>query len=77
MNGSHAGSSRVHPLTADCSCPYGQEGNFCKHCVAVGLAVLAAGEDLPLVVEATRARKAAFDQWLESLSKDQLLAELR
>ena len=25
----------------DCSCPYGEEGNFCKHCVAVGLAYLA------------------------------------
>ena len=23
-----------------CSCPYGEEGNFCKHCVAVGLAYL-------------------------------------
>ncbi|MYU48339.1 hypothetical protein GTV15_19585, partial [Streptomyces sp. SID7803] len=21
-----------------CSCPHGTEGNFCKHCVAVGLA---------------------------------------
>lgn len=25
------------PLTGRCSCPYAQEGNFCKHCVAVGL----------------------------------------
>jgi len=25
----------------ECSCPHGQEGNFCKHCVAVGLAWLA------------------------------------
>lgn len=24
-----------------CSCPYGEEGEFCKHCVAVGLALLA------------------------------------
>jgi len=24
-------------LHGDCTCPYGQEGNFCKHCVAVGL----------------------------------------
>ncbi|MGC2165448.1 MAG: DUF6880 family protein [Gallionella sp.] len=24
-----------------CSCPHGEEGNFCKHCVAVGLAWLA------------------------------------
>jgi uncharacterized Zn finger protein len=25
----------------ECSCPQGEEGNFCKHCVAVGLAWLA------------------------------------
>lgn len=25
----------------ECSCPHGEEGNFCKHCVAVGLAWLA------------------------------------
>jgi uncharacterized Zn finger protein len=24
-------------LVGDCSCPYGSEGHFCKHCVAVGL----------------------------------------
>ena len=28
-------------LDYDCSCPQGDEGNFCKHCVAVGLAWLA------------------------------------
>jgi len=27
-------------LIAECSCPYGEEGNFCKHCVAVGIAWL-------------------------------------
>jgi uncharacterized Zn finger protein len=27
-------------LVGDCSCPFGQEGNFCKHCVATGLAAL-------------------------------------
>jgi uncharacterized Zn finger protein len=64
-------------LSGDCSCPFGQEGNFCKHCVAVGLAVLQARESLPKLVEAARAREAAFDHWLESLSKDELLAELR
>nr|MDT0663480.1 SWIM zinc finger family protein [Micromonospora sp. DSM 115978] len=30
-------------LDGDCSCPYGEEGNFCKHCVAVGLRLLARG----------------------------------
>jgi hypothetical protein len=32
-------------LTGDCSCPWGQDGEFCKHCVAVGLAVLDAADD--------------------------------
>jgi hypothetical protein len=27
-------------LDGDCDCPHGQEGNFCKHCVAVALAYL-------------------------------------
>jgi uncharacterized Zn finger protein len=28
-------------LSFSCECPYADEGNFCKHCVAVGLAWLA------------------------------------
>jgi len=27
-------------VDGQCNCPYGEEGNFCKHCVAVGLALL-------------------------------------
>ncbi|WP_432973615.1 SWIM zinc finger family protein [Dactylosporangium sp. CA-233914] len=27
-------------LDGECNCPYGEEGNFCKHCVAVGLRLL-------------------------------------
>ncbi len=30
-------------LVGECGCPFGTEGNFCKHCVAVGLALLADG----------------------------------
>jgi tetratricopeptide (TPR) repeat protein len=30
-------------LEGDCSCPVGQDGDFCKHCVAVGLAWLGSG----------------------------------
>jgi hypothetical protein len=37
-------------LVGECSCPFGAAGNFCKHCVAVGLVMLAreqtAGVDL-------------------------------
>jgi uncharacterized Zn finger protein len=64
-------------LGGDCSCPYGQEGNFCKHCVAVGLAALQAGQSLPKLAEAAQASRTAVDRWLESLSQDELLAELR
>src|SRR5262245_23871888 len=28
-------------LVGECSCPFGADGNFCKHCVAVGLVLLA------------------------------------
>jgi uncharacterized Zn finger protein len=31
-------------LTYECTCPVGQDSEFCKHCVAVGLAWHAAGE---------------------------------
>jgi uncharacterized Zn finger protein len=32
-------------LSFSCECPYADEGNFCKHCVAVGLAWLAERKD--------------------------------
>jgi len=32
-------------LTGECSCPFGQEGEFCKHCVAVGLVIIDADDD--------------------------------
>ena len=30
-------------LVGECSCPFGADGNFCKHCVAVGLVLIAEG----------------------------------
>lgn len=33
-------SCRNNRLTYSCTCPLGADGNFCKHCVAVGLAWL-------------------------------------
>jgi uncharacterized Zn finger protein len=36
------------PLIAgSCSCPYGEQGFFCKHCVAVGLVLLDRGDAVP------------------------------
>jgi uncharacterized Zn finger protein len=36
-------------LVAECACPFGLEGNFCKHCVAVGLVLLAGSSSGPEV----------------------------
>ena len=63
-------------LDGTCSCPHGQEGFFCKHCVATGLAVLELGDDLPARVEASHAKETSLRSWLESLSHKELLAEL-
>jgi hypothetical protein len=38
--------------------------------------VLETGDDLPVLIEATRAERHALESWLESLSKEELLAEL-
>jgi uncharacterized Zn finger protein len=63
-------------LDADCTCPFGREGAFCKHCVAVAMSVLELGQDLPELIETTKAGRAELESWLESLSKKELLAEL-
>jgi uncharacterized Zn finger protein len=80
----------AHGLAGTCSCPQGQEGLFCKHCAAVGLVALedsgladsrlADGgleDSEPGPAAAARARRAALAGWLESLSRPELLAELR
>jgi uncharacterized Zn finger protein len=36
----------VNGLNGRCSCPYGQDGVFCKHCVATALAWLDAGGEV-------------------------------
>ncbi|WP_435191606.1 SWIM zinc finger family protein [Streptomyces sp. bgisy126] len=60
-----------------CDCPYGQEGNFCKHCVAVGLAVLRRVKEVPRQRVAARARASGLEAWLSALSRDELLALVR
>ncbi|MCT9005728.1 SWIM zinc finger family protein [Streptomyces rhizosphaerihabitans] len=60
-----------------CDCPYGQEGNFCKHCVAVGLTVLRQAEEIPRQRAAARTRASGLEAWLTALSRDELLALVR
>ena len=67
-------------LAGQCSCPWSQEGNFCKHCVAVGLAVLTAsatderGTGAAVQVPIGR---ADLEAWIDALSADELRTELR
>jgi len=64
-------------VDGDCSCPFGAEGNFCKHCVAVGLVALKTGDSLPLLTQAgPHPERQLLVSWLGSLTKDELLAEL-
>jgi uncharacterized Zn finger protein len=64
-------------VSGHCDCPYGTEGHFCKHCVAVGLAVLRRSPDLREEQAAAAARGRRLDTWLEALPRDRLLALLR
>jgi uncharacterized Zn finger protein len=60
-----------------CDCPYGQEGNFCKHCVAVGLTMLRRAKTIPHQQVAARTRASGLEAWLTALSRDELLALVR
>ncbi|MFF3171017.1 SWIM zinc finger domain-containing protein [Streptomyces sp. NPDC057900] len=74
-----------------CSCPYGAEGHFCKHCVAVGLAALrqtapempsnadSVPDAVPGPAAEARSPNLPGDDaavWLATLDRDALLALL-
>jgi len=59
-----------------CTCPHGEEGFFCKHCVAVGLNLLRMGDDLTRLVNAAEAKRSAIEEWVRSLSREELVTEL-
>jgi uncharacterized Zn finger protein len=64
-------------VEGDCTCPFGKEGNFCKHCVAVGLAALKAGNGVHHAGTPTpRPERQFLVSWISSLSKDELVAEI-
>jgi uncharacterized Zn finger protein len=71
-------------LEHSCSCPYGRDGAFCKHCVAAGLAFLEASADPPepwpepLSLDAIRERLEDLDrEALQSLLLEQARADER
>ncbi|WP_240134995.1 SWIM zinc finger family protein [Streptomyces sp. MUM 178J] len=60
-------------VAGECDCPYGMEGNFCKHLVALGLTLLAQRESLPRQRKAARGRAQDLDAWLSGLPREELL----
>jgi uncharacterized Zn finger protein len=64
-------------VTGECSCPFGQDGNFCKHLVAAGLTVLEQVSDVPAQQAAAAAKAEALESWLAGLSRDDLIALVR
>ncbi|MGY1437032.1 SWIM zinc finger family protein [Streptomyces reniochalinae] len=64
-------------VAGECDCPYGLEGNFCKHLVALGLTLLSQQEVLPEQRKAARDRAQDLDAWLSSLSEEDLLTLVR
>jgi hypothetical protein len=69
------GRSGKIAVVGDCSCPFGQEGNFCKHCVATGLAALRLAATRQ-AIPASHQERDLLVSWLASLSKDELVAEI-
>lgn len=60
-----------------CDCPYGQDGHFCKHLVALGLAVIGREAELSRGRGSARERARGLDAWLSGLSREELLAVVR
>lgn len=52
-------------VVGECGCPFGADGNFCKHCVAVGLVLL---EDEPAPVA-----EVDLGAYLRTLDRDRLI----
>ncbi|MFG2231319.1 SWIM zinc finger domain-containing protein [Streptomyces sp. NPDC048723] len=64
-------------LTGWCDCPYGQDGNFCKHCVALGLTVLGQTHCVQQQRSAATSRTRLLNTWLEARTREELLALVR
>lgn len=70
-------------VTGSCDCPWGEEGNFCKHCVAVGVVYLYErehGEDLPAPADLrshleSLDHAALVDLLLEAAERDERLLD--
>ncbi|MFL6129537.1 MAG: SWIM zinc finger domain-containing protein [Mycobacteriales bacterium] len=58
-------------LVGWCDCPFGADGAFCKHCVALGLVLLADADAVPAPPSGNDA--GPVRPWLSSLDRDELV----
>ncbi len=63
--------------TGACDCPYGQEGNLCKHLVALGLTVIGQEADLSRQRTSACGRARGLNAWLTGLCREDLIALVR
>lgn len=78
-------TARNGRLAGECSCPYGQEGVFCKHCVATGIvAVREGGGELRLAESrggmaavASAPADDPLEAWFARASKHEIIDALR
>ncbi|WKK27294.1 hypothetical protein QZH56_17880 [Streptomyces olivoreticuli] len=55
----------------ECDCPYGRQGHFCKHCVAVGLVLLDGTRSQGVPAQRSG---SVLREWLAALTHEQLCA---
>lgn len=63
-------------LDGACTCPHGEEGHFCKHCVALGLRLLGMGESATRLISAGEKKRTEIEDWLRALPHEELVADL-
>ena len=74
VHGTHVYHARITNkdgfLEGECSCPFGQDGNFCKHLVALGLAYL----DHPKIVSSEKNKSTfSWKGFLQKCDKNELI----
>jgi uncharacterized Zn finger protein len=64
-------------VTGWCSCPHSQDGFFCKHLVATGLAMLRQAGNVPRLRAAAATKVQSLESWLAGLPREDLLTLVR
>jgi uncharacterized Zn finger protein len=66
-------SCRNSRIEFSCTCPFGEDGNFCKHCVSVALAWIEAESTLPEPNQPVAKHNSELQSFLEALDHQKLV----